>query len=240
MTKRFYKRVETGKADAHFQVHLDGRPVRTPLRAVMNMPSRALAELSAAEWDAQDETIDPHSMPVTRLITTVIDLMPDRRPAAEAEIKDYAETDMLCYRSHDPVELARRQDELWQPWLDWAATQLDAPLYTTAGIEPVAQPATSLAAIARHIEQLDDWHLVAAHAVTKLTGSSILGLAMTNGTLAGQTAKALALVDEQFVIERWGLEAEQAKRHQGLGRDLLAAEAFLQALGSPDIEETAR
>lgn len=228
--KRFYTSVEVGEGETGCQVLLDGRPVRTPMKAQLDMRSDKLAALVAAEWAAQLEQIQPHTMPITRLATTVIDLMPTRRRPAQAEIEDYAATDTLCYRSPEPRALATRQGEQWQPWLDWAATALDAPMSATDGIEPVDQPIPSLKAIAGHIHALDDWRLVGVHAATKIMGSAILALALNEAVVQAEEAHQLALLDELFEVERWGLEEEQANRHAELARNLAAAEAYLRAL----------
>ena len=228
--KRFYKNVSVGSGPDGCQILLDGRPVRTPEKAVLVVGSKPLADAVASEWDAQVQDIAADTMPVTRLVTTAIDLMPARRQPAENEINEYVEMDMLCYRCAEPQALADQQAQLWQPWLDWAMTALDAPLTVTAGINPQAQPPHSLRAIANHISSLDDWRLVGVHAATKLTGSAILALAMERQLLTYADAHRLSLLDELFEISHWGLDDEQAKRHDQLSVNLHAVEIYLAAL----------
>ena len=51
--KRFWSEVAVvEKAPAGYGVALDGRPVRTPARAELVVPTRALAEAIADEWRA--------------------------------------------------------------------------------------------------------------------------------------------------------------------------------------------
>lgn len=228
--KRFYKDAGTGSGEDGHTVLLDGRPIRTPGRNLLALPTAELARAVAAEWAAQGETIRPESMGVTRLASTVTDQLPDRRDDAIAEIQGYAEADLLCYRAGTPSELAERQAARWQPWLDWAARHLDAPLLVTTSIDPLPQPAASLEALRRATARLDDWHLVGLHATTRLTGSIVLGHAVLMSELDPTTAFDLALLEELFEIERWGLEAEQAQRHATLRADLAAAEAYCRAL----------
>lgn len=231
MPKRFYKDVQAAPAEGGFVIHLDGRPLRTPARRVLLLPTAALAELVAQEWAAQVEEILPDSMPLTRLATTVKDLMPVRRADAVAEILGYAETDLLCYRAAHPQDLAARQAAAWQKWLDWAQMHLDSRLVTTNGLSAVQQDEAALRSLARAVESLDDWRLTALHTATSLTGSIVLGLAMQRGVLDPSEAFAAAALDELYEMERWGEEADLMQRHARLRRDLEAASAFLAALG---------
>ena len=137
--KRFYTEVATSRDASGVTVHLDGRPVRTPARRVLVLPSAALAEAVAEEWREQGETMDTQVMRLTRLATTVVDLMPARRGDAVEEAAEYAATDLLCYRAASPASLVQRQADAWQPWLDWAERQYDARLRARGGVMPVTQ-----------------------------------------------------------------------------------------------------
>jgi chaperone required for assembly of F1-ATPase len=189
-----------------------------------------LAEAVAAEWQAQPEQMDPRAMPLTRLTTTAIDLMPLRRDDAIEEAAGFAATDMLCYRATEPSDLVARQVASWQPWLDWALRQYDSLMLVTDTVTAVDQPAESLRALLAAVERLDDWRLVGLHAATTLTGSIVLGLAVEQEALAPEAAFGLACLDELYEIERWGQEEEQQRRHAVLQTDLAAADQFLRLL----------
>jgi chaperone required for assembly of F1-ATPase len=228
--RRFYREVTIEPGEGPAGVLLDGRPVLTPARHVLRLPTRALAEAVAAEWAAQGERIEPHAMPLTRLSTTATDLMPARRGDAIEEVVGYAGTDLLCYRAVAPAELVARQHERWQPWLDWAAATLGARLELVRSLDPAPQPEASLLALRAAVERVGDWPLVGLHAAVTATGSIVLGLAMLAGALGASEAFALAQLDELYEIERWGEEREQQRRHATLKRDLAAAERFLRLL----------
>lgn len=229
--KRFYKVVDTAAdAAAGHAVRVDGKPVRTPARNVLAVPTAALASAVAGEWDAQGEQLAPATMPLTRLVTTTLDLMPARRADAVAEAVAYAGTDLLCYRASDPDTLTARQRAAWQPWLDWAERHLDARLVVTHGIDPVPQPEAALDTLRRTVERLDDWRLVGLHATATLTGSLILALAVERGALGAGDAFEAALLDDLYEIERWGEETTQQERHASLRRDLGAATTYLRLL----------
>ncbi len=225
--KRFYAEVTTAATSTGFAVLLDGRPVRTPARNPLTVPSEPLAEAVAAEWRGQGEQILADTMRLTRLATSVVDLMPTRRPDAVAEAAGYAGTDLLCYRATAPASLVERQARAWQPWLDWAERQYDARLHAFAGVMPTAQPETALRALTAAVERLSDWRLMGLHAAATLLGSLVLALALERGAITAGAAFGAGLLDELFEIEQWGEDAEQAQRHARLRADLEAAERFL-------------
>jgi len=136
--KRFYKEVSVKPADSGgYAVVLDGRPLRTPARLALAVPSEPLALANTEEWRAQEDTVDVRSMPLTGMAFTAIDLVSGRRGEVISEIAAYAQIEMLCYRAEWPPDLAERQDAVWQPLLDWAAGHFGADLHTTGGILPI-------------------------------------------------------------------------------------------------------
>jgi chaperone required for assembly of F1-ATPase len=228
--RRFWREVGVAADGDGWAVRLDTRPLRTPARRALIVPTRALADAIAAEWRDVGDQVDAARMPLTRLATTVVDLMPARRADAEAEALGFAATDLLCYRAAGPAELVLRQARAWQPWLEWAARVHGARLVATEGVMAVAQDAAALARLRAVVEGLDAWRLVGLHAAVTLTGSLVLGLAVEAGALDAEAAFALAQLDELFEIEQWGEEEQQRIRHAALRRDLAAAARYAQAL----------
>lgn len=231
--KRFYTEVSVDAAAGGHRILLDGRPVHTPARQLLAMPSAALAEAVADEWRAQGETIERAGMGLTRLVSTALDRMPALRGAAFDEALDYAQTDLLCYRAAEPVELVERQRRRWQPWLDWLAETHGARLLVTTTMLPLSQPEPAIAQLRSAIEELDDWRLVGLHGATTALGSVVLGLALLEGEIDAEQALAASLLDELFEIERWGREREAERRQQVLRREVAAAAVFLDCLRPP-------
>jgi chaperone required for assembly of F1-ATPase len=231
--KRFYKKVSIEAVAGGHRVLLDGRPLHSPARHLLVVPSAALAEAVAGEWRAQGEIIDRAGMGLIRLVSTALDRMPALRSAAIDEAVGYALTDLLCYRAAEPVELAERQRLGWQPWLDWLAEAYGARLVVTTSMLPVSQPEPAVARLRATIEQLDDWRLVGLHAATTALGSLVLGLALLDGRIDAEEALAASLLDDLFEIERWGRERDAERRHQVLRRDVTAAASFLACLRPP-------
>lgn len=229
--KRFYKAAGWRAADDGFEVTLDDRPVRTPRRRAVKVPSEMLARALAAEWDEQAVDIRPESMPLSRLVTTALDRVADQRQQILDELCGYIASDLVCYRAETPVELVERQAELWQPLVDWVRYRYDAALTVTSGIVPVAQAETAVATLATALDPLSDLELMALHAMTTATGSIAIGLAVLEGEIAGEAAWAAGLADELYMFEVWGEDAEAKRRHDALLRDILAAERLLHLIG---------
>lgn len=228
--KRFYQTVAVTEGDDGFGVTLDGKTLRSPGKAALALPSRALAAAVAAEWDAQGEAIKPDTMPLMALASTAIDLPAGKRDVVAAEAANYAGTDLLCYRAERPDSLVERERAVWQPLLDWAADRFDAPLRVTAGIVPVEQPADSLKALRAVLDGLDVPTLVAVADLTSCCGSLILALAIWDGRLDAAGAVAATELDEAHQNERWGEDAEALVRRRRVERDIRAGADFLRLL----------
>jgi len=222
--KRFYKAVELGDGNA---ILLDNRTLKTPRGALLDLPTRSIAEAIAEEWRVQGEEIDPQSMPLTKLANTAIDGVAPRRDEVVAEILTFAKHDHLCYRTGKPAELARRQSAAWDPLLDWAAERYGAPLMTGHGVTSMAQPESSLAALRKAVETFDPFALSALHVIASICGSLVLALAVADGRLSAEEAFALSHVDERFQAEKWGLDSEAEMRAKRLERELVTAARFM-------------
>ncbi len=228
--KRFYDTVEVGTAESGFTVLLDGRPVHTPAKAVLVLPTEALAAGLAEEWASQGDTVVPAGMHLTQLAATAIDRLSALRDTVVATIAAYAETDLLCHRAAHPVALTERQQAVWQPLLDWAAMAFDAPLRATVGVIPASQSPAALAALRRVVAAQDDWRLTALHNLTVLMGSVVLGLAVIRGRIEAEAAFEASQIDEAFQNERWGEDAEAAVRHNAIRREVVATGRFARLL----------
>lgn len=228
--KRFWRDVTVEAAESGHQVWLDGRPLRTPARNLLTLPREGLALEIAGEWGGQRDEVEPATMPLTRLASTVLDRLPARRAAAIDEVLGFVDTDLLCYRADQPVELVARQSRLWQPLLDWVAAAQGCRLDVTTGLLPVSQPEAARLRLGEVVQGLDDWQLVGLHALVTALGSIVLGLALHAGRIDPAGALDAALVDERFAIERWGEDAEQTRRHDQLRADVAAAARLLALL----------
>jgi chaperone required for assembly of F1-ATPase len=229
--KRLYATVTTRPVERGWSVALDGRPMRTPGKNEVILPSEALAAAIAAEWDAQREEIRPATMPLTRLAATAIDSTPSQRDLIVAETANYADTDLVCYRADHPPALATRQRAVWHPLIDWAARRYDAALTVTSGIVPARQPPATLKAFAAVVAAQDEFRLTALHTLTASCGSLVIALALCEGRLDPASAFAASQLDETFQIEAWGEDGEAAACRRNIAADIAAAARFIALLG---------
>jgi chaperone required for assembly of F1-ATPase len=242
-TRRFYEGVEARPGG----IALDGRPVRTPARRLLAAPTTPLTEAIAEEWRAQREFIEPAKMPLTRLANTIIDGIASAAPepgqtaatgtatlgsAAEAvaeEIVKYLGSDLVCYRAPTPAALAARQAAHWDPLVAWARDELGAPLRVGTRITHLAQLPESIAAARAHLPR-HPWRLGAVHAITTLTGSAAIGLAVAAGAIGRDDAWAAAHVDEDWNMEFWGRDTLALERRALRFAEMAAATQVLDGL----------
>jgi chaperone required for assembly of F1-ATPase len=225
--KRVYRAVAVAPGDGGWQVMLDSRVLRTPAKAPLLLPNRALAEAIAAEWDSQVKTVVPATMPLMRLAATAIDRVAPQRTQVIEEVAGYAGTDLICYRADRPAELVARQQAVWQPLVDWATLRYDAPLLVTTGVVPRLQPAGAVAAIQAAVAAFDDFSLTALHGLTTACGSVVIALALAESHLEPEAAWQVSQVDETFQIEKWGEDAEAGRRRAAIRADIEASCRFL-------------
>jgi len=213
--KRFWK---DASVDAELGVRLDSKPLRTPGRAPLLLPTRALADAVADEWRASGETVDPRGMPLTGLSNAAIDRIAPDPATFAAGLAAYAESDLLCYRADAPEELADRQRAAWDPLLDWARHRYDVHFEIVTGIMHRAQPRATLARLGEAVAARGPFELAALSPVVTIGGSLVAALALAEGAASAEAVWSAALVDEDFQADRWGrdplAEAAAAVRRQ--------------------------
>jgi chaperone required for assembly of F1-ATPase len=224
--RRFWKTATAVPAEHGFGVHLDGRPVRTPLKAPMILPTLRLAEAVAAEWQAQDGKVNPETMPFTRTANSAIDKVAPQQAEVAAMLASYGESDLLCYRAEGPPDLVARQAAAWDPLLSWAGETLAAPLVVTVGVMHVDQPSASLAALHGLVRDLSPFELAAFHDLVAMSGSLVLALAVTHGRLPVDAAWRLSRTDEDWQISLWGEDEEAAEVAERKRQAFLQADRF--------------
>lgn len=229
--KRFYKEAAAVPLDGGYGVALDAKPIKTPLKAPLVVPSPDLASAIAAEWAGQGEIIGRELMRLTRLACTALDRVPGQRGAIVEELLGYGATDLLCYRAERPPSLVERQARAWDPLLAWAAETHGARLAVTRGISPIEQPADAIAALRGATKALDPFRLTALHLATGASGSLVIALALIADRLDAEAAFQASQIDESFEIEQWGADAEFEARRAALRADLEAAAEAIRLLG---------
>ena len=227
--KRFYKETGVATAEGGFAITLDGKPIKTPSGRTVTVPVRAIAEAIAEEWRAQQETIDPLTMPLTRFANSVVESVVDRVASVRDDVARYFQSDLLFYRAGHPQALVEKEAAHWDPVLFWAADALGAHFILGEGIMHVRQPDSAVEA-ARDALPGDPWSVAAVHVVTTLTGSALLALALTHGARDPDQVWDAAHVDEDWNRDQWGVDEEVAARRAAREVDFRAAVRILRAM----------
>lgn len=228
--RRFYKDVAVVAEEGGFAVKLDGRNVRSPKGGKLNVPTRALADMVAAEWAGQGEVIEMADMAITRLAFTATEAIPPARDATAEQVAEYAASDLLCYFAGEPESLHQRQVEAWEPILQRVERELAVVFVRTTGITHTAQPEETLAKIKALALELDDFNLTGVAFGVPLFGSGILAFALHRGWLTGEEAFTLSRVDEAYQQEKWGIDEEAAERTARLLIESQMLEQWFKAL----------
>lgn len=230
--RRVYERVEVVSHNNGYAIQLDRHLLKSPAGNDLCFFERSLADAIAAEWDAQERTINTSMMPITSYATTLVDRVTQSRDEMATDLLAFAVTDTLCHRVDKPADLVRRQQEAWQPWLDWAAAEFDAPLAHTADIFAPPQPAASLRKLSEVISAMDNARFLAAFTIAASTGSLILALAMVNGQLDADQVTDAALLEEQYRLDSWGDDEEANERMRAIRGELRNTQRFVALLNN--------
>ncbi|WP_209505878.1 MULTISPECIES: ATP12 family protein [unclassified Ruegeria] len=206
--KRFWKESRTIDVEGGFTVELDGRRVKTPAKAALILPTRAMAEAVTAEWDAQQSEVDPSTMPCTRSANAAIDKVRSQHREVADMLADYGDSDLLCYRATHPSELQERQSAEWDPALDWAEVALSARLRPVVGVLHKPQSDAALSALRARVHALDAFQLAAFHDLVSLSGSLILGFAAAMDWREPAEIWRISRLDETWQVEQWGHDDE--------------------------------
>ncbi|SMX39130.1 ATP12 family chaperone protein [Maliponia aquimaris] len=224
--KRFWKAAEVVPEAEGYTVTLDGRGVRTPAKARLVVPTEALARAIAAEWQAQDQRVDPSTMPFTRMANSALDKVIPQHAEVADMLADYGDSDLLCYRATAPAALVDRQCAAWDPLLDWAATVHGARLLPVAGVMHRPQDPGALARLSQAVHAQSAFQLAAFHDLVSMSGSLVIALAVMQGARTAEEGWALSRIDESWQAEQWGADEEAEEVAERKRLEFLHAAVF--------------
>ncbi|KQM19069.1 ATP12 family chaperone protein [Novosphingobium sp. Leaf2] len=209
--KRFYKTVAVEATDDGWRVTLDGRAVRTAGGRPQVVPTRALAQALADEWDQQGETIAPTTFPYRDLVDFAIDAITPSPQTAVTELLPYAETDTLCYRADPDEALYKRQMAVWEPVLQAAEQRLGVTFVRISGVIHKPQPDATLVALRRELDAADAFQLAALKMLASLSASLVIALEAVRPAADAQGLWQACELEADWQVELWGEDAEAAE-----------------------------
>ena len=228
--KRFWKSVEIEHAREGWSIKLDGRPLRTPAKAPLIVPTEALAGAIAEEWSGVEESVDPRAMPLTGIANAAIDRVAPEKETFAGGLARYAGADLACYRSQWPPELVELQAKAWDGLLAWARRRYDVDFATTSGLMHVPQPQATIDRLAHEVASLDPFRLAGLSPLATIGGSLLAALAVLEKAMAPEEAWRAVSIDERWQLEQWGSDLEAELALDNRERDFLAAARFLDLL----------
>ncbi len=228
--KRFWKTTSMVKADDGWMVHLDQRPVKTPAGQPLVLAGEALAKHIHEEWAAQEDQINPATMPMFRYVVTAIDRVTPQRDQVIDQMLGYTKNEMLCYRTPDQPELAQEQSRHWQPWLDWAKQNYDLHFEVATGIMPINQPDASIIAAGNILGAMDDFRLAGVFNLIAISGSFVVGLAIADGQLPPEEGFEIAFLEERWQAKQWGSDEDAEDRRNRRKQDMIEISQYLSLL----------
>ena len=228
--KRFWTAADVTRESDGWGVKLDGRPLRTPARLPLVVPSEALARAIADEWNEAEGEVDPRRMPLTGLANAAIDRVAPDKAEFAASLTRYAEADLACYRADGPQALVERQSKAWDPLLDWARRRFDVDFQTTVGLLHVPQPPATVDRLGHAVAALDAFRLAGLSPLVTIGGSLVAALAVIEKAIAPEDVWDAVSLDDRWQLEQWGDDPEARAALDARRRDFLAAARFLELL----------
>ncbi|WP_298464393.1 ATP12 family protein [uncultured Erythrobacter sp.] len=231
--KRFYKDVATHQVDGGWQVTLDKRGIKTVKGAQQILPTRALAEAMAQEWDAQGEKLDPTTLPMRDMADYALDIVaPDVAAIAET-LTAFGDTDTLLYRADPDEPLYARQQEVWEPIVAEFEQREGVRLTPVSGIMHRPQSADTLTSLRAKLETSDPFTLAGIEAMTSLSASLVVGLSALEPDIEPLTLWEAASLEEEWQADLWGRDAEAETRRAKREGDFLKACEFTRLARLP-------
>ena len=229
MIKRFYNKVECQPYGDGFLIYLDDKPLSTPAKQILKLPTKMLAEAIADEWEGVTDKIDRHSLPFFKLATTIIDRVPPQRFQLTTDLLSSLSSDVVRYRSEDEI-LNQHQAENWDPVIGWLKDSFGLEIGTTIGIMPMRDISLNIDPIKVYLNKLTDWQLGCFYCAEGLSESFSLSLYFLCKKIDASRLFALAFLDELYQNEKWGCDELAQKRQDDICAELRDIEDFMAML----------
>lgn len=226
LKKRFWKNVTVKETDDGFQVYLDSRPVRTPDKQILTVPTSKpqLATAIALEWDlllSAQQALKTHYIPMTSIAARAIDI-----EAADAGgnerirndivkmLLEYLATDtMLCWAPEKVLNESLRNGKSLRNLQEDAAMKIIAYLTTHVwpgvqitptlddSIVPVSQPEMTTEVIQGWCMGLPAYELAGLERAVLASKSLLVGVRLIH-----EWGEAFAHARKTSTGRRFGIE----------------------------------
>ena len=95
---------------------------------------------------------------------------------------------------------------------------------------PVSQVPTLVPSARKILRSYNDFELLGLHQFTSISGSAVIGLALSENHIELEVAYQAAFIDDYFQINNWGEDADASLRIANRRREMLEIKEFLDLL----------
>jgi chaperone required for assembly of F1-ATPase len=232
LPKRFYEKAEAREeTSGGFRLLLDGKPALTPKRQPLLLPSSLSASILVAEWNAQEDVINPASMHATRVVNAAIDHVSVAMQDVRDDAARYVASDLICYHAREPERLAEMQKERWAAIIAFAEERFGVPLVFSDSLMHVEQDRRLLPVYRAALTSMTQPVALAAfHVMVTLSGSALIALAVAEEHVSGAAGFDASEVDADFEADIWGHDEEAAARRAYRLEEFISAAGLYHAV----------
>ncbi|QNT78973.1 ATP12 chaperone protein [Entomobacter blattae] len=228
---RFWEKVLLREEDQGYGIVLDKKPLKLPSGEPLVIHNLALAKTIQKEWAGlgggqKGQAFCFSDIPLTRIVGTMEGLIRHDIKSVIAKLIEYAQSDLLCFHSEKPKQIAKRQQEEWLPIVTWFSKkyQLSIKVTTTLHVPDFSQETIDRLTVL--LDSLTLIEVTVLSLLVPLAGSLILGMAYLDETVTIDEVFSLSTLPERVQMEIWGTDAEQLERFDRIYEEMKEIEQF--------------
>ncbi len=229
--KKFWKIVQVKKKSINsYEILLDDKILRTPLKKKLIISNAKIAEEIYKEWNQDTNFIDTDNMIFYGIISTSIDKIYINRKLYIDDMLHFIDTDLICYRAENPDDLVRLQSKNWDPIISKVEKYINNKIAVFNGIMPVGQNKVIKNTITKSLTKFSDLEISVMHRITNITGSIFLALCVLKNDIIKKDVFELSYLDELWQAQNWGYEEEASRNRKKIKNELNRIVYFLDCL----------
>jgi chaperone required for assembly of F1-ATPase len=229
--KKFWETIEIKKKTSkEFYILLDDKKLKTPLKNELVLSNYLIAKEVLKEWDQSSDIINTDDLVFYGLLSTAIDRVREEKNSYINDIINFIDTDLICYRADNPIDLVSFQNKHWDPIILLIEKYINAKVSVFKGVMPSQQNSKVHHEIKNLVEKLSDVQISVLHRITNLIGSVFLALCILKKVLSNKQAFELSFLDELWQAENWGYEEDASVKRKKIRTELNRLILFIDCI----------
>ena len=219
--KKFWETIEIKKKTSkEFYILLDDKKLKTPLKNELVLSNYLIAKEVLKEWDQSSDIIKTDDLVFYGLLSTAIDRVREEKNSYINDIINFIDTDLICYRADNPIDLVSFQNKHWDPVIMLIEKYINNNVSVFKGVMPSQQNSKVHHKIKKLVVELNDVQISVLHRITNLIGSVFLALCILKKDLSNKQAFELSFLDELWQAENWGYEEDASAKRKRIRTEL--------------------